>query len=79
MCCKDKKHCCPNGYTCDTGSGKCTKGDISLPWFEKLPSVEVKKEFITCPDGTSSCGAKQTCCLLASGSYGCCPQPKVSD
>ena len=27
VCCSDQKHCCPNGYTCDLGSGTCTKGD----------------------------------------------------
>jgi len=25
-CCSDHAHCCPNGYTCDLGTGQCTKG-----------------------------------------------------
>jgi hypothetical protein len=23
VCCSDGKHCCPEGYTCDPGIGKC--------------------------------------------------------
>ena len=31
-----------------------------------------------CPDHKGSCGDDQTCCLLDSGGYGCCPYPDVS-
>uniref|UniRef100_A0A672YUZ8 Granulins domain-containing protein n=1 Tax=Sphaeramia orbicularis TaxID=375764 RepID=A0A672YUZ8_9TELE len=30
---------------------------------------------VTCPSGKSSCPDSYTCCLLASGDYGCCPYP----
>ena len=32
----------------------------------------MKRELVTCPDGTS-CEGKETCCKLATGGYGCCP------
>ena len=30
-----------------------------------------------CPDGESQCPENQTCCLLNTGKYGCCPQPQA--
>ncbi|XP_070211267.1 progranulin-like isoform X3 [Littorina saxatilis] len=35
VCCADHLHCCPQGYTCDTGEGRCNKGLHSLPWDQK--------------------------------------------
>lgn len=32
---------------------------------------------VRCPGGTSSCPDGSTCCLLASGGYGCCPFSEV--
>lgn len=32
---------------------------------------------VRCPGGTSSCPDGSTCCLLASGDYGCCPFSEV--
>lgn len=29
VCCMDKKHCCPNGYTCDLSGGTCSKADVT--------------------------------------------------
>ncbi|KAI4890261.1 hypothetical protein NFI96_014037 [Prochilodus magdalenae] len=31
QCCKDGKHCCEYGYTCDSTSSQCTQGYISIP------------------------------------------------
>ena len=25
VCCSDREHCCPNGYTCDVSAGECIK------------------------------------------------------
>lgn len=30
VCCKDKKHCCPNGYMCDLEAGRCINGNITI-------------------------------------------------
>jgi hypothetical protein len=40
VCCSDERHCCPNGYTCDTQAGTCTKGAESLPWELKRPATK---------------------------------------
>ena len=70
VCCSDGLHCCPHGTTCDVKQGTCirkTNSDgISAIWSK------VRKAMVKCPDGTS-CNGEDTCCELASGSYGCCP------
>ena len=27
-CCNDHVHCCPSGYTCQTGTGECVRGIV---------------------------------------------------
>lgn len=79
VCCSDMKHCCPENTKCDVSSGKCTRGDgLVLDWFEKMPLAvrsrgQGEASSVMCPDGASECEDGQTCCLLASGRYGCCP------
>ena len=34
---------------------------------------KIQKRGINCPDGRSSCPSGDTCCLLSSNGYGCCP------
>ncbi|XP_053555959.1 progranulin [Bombina bombina] len=70
VCCPDHEHCCPQGYTCSGGS--CEKGQISIPWLNKVPAVRHKSFDVPC-DETTSCPDKNTCCRLASGEWGCCP------
>ena len=71
VCCSDNTHCCPNGYTC--GAGTCMKSNTSPMLF--LVGEEKKENLkdVVCPGGTASCPDNNTCCLLASGNYGCCP------
>ncbi len=71
---KSKKHCCPNGYTCDTKDGRCNKGDISIPFYKKVAATKrVEKSPQTlCPGGLVDCNDDSTCCQLPSGQYGCC-------
>ncbi|XP_078656089.1 uncharacterized protein LOC144902484 isoform X2 [Branchiostoma floridae x Branchiostoma belcheri] len=78
VCCSDQVHCCPEGTTCDVSSGKCHKGDVSIAWFEKSPSITTKEEVsnVRC-DSTHECPTKHTCCKLASGQWGCCPLPSA--
>ena len=33
----------PNGYTCDTKAGRCNKGEISIPFFEKTQSKSIEE------------------------------------
>jgi len=79
VCCSDKEHCCPSGYTCDVSAGSCTQDAHSISWN----SVAVRNvdkpspNDVVCPDGTSECPDGTTCCLMQSGDYGCCPYPQV--
>ena len=74
VCCSDKQHCCPNGYTCDASTGTCSKGTESVEWNAviNMPASNVK-----CPDGEQVCPDGSTCCLMRNGHYGCCPFEKV--
>ena len=38
VCCGDGQHCCPAGYSCDTGSGTCVQRSTAIPMFKKRPS-----------------------------------------
>ena len=84
MCCKDHLHCCPEGTTCNSAAGKCDRGEssVSMTWFTKTAATPVREEktssAVLCPDGKGTCPEGSTCCLLASGQYGCCPLPKVA-
>ncbi|XP_061185989.1 multiple epidermal growth factor-like domains protein 6 isoform X8 [Saccostrea echinata] len=77
VCCSDGKHCCPQNTQCQVSSGKCIRGDsLELHWIEKVPAARYPQgetSSVMCPDGASECKDGQTCCLLASGKYGCCP------
>ncbi|GFS07045.1 granulin epithelin variant 1 [Elysia marginata] len=75
VCCSDKLHCCPSGYTCDVSAGLCQRGSEILALFTKLPSKPAVND-VTCPD-QSTCPSGQTCCELQEGGYGCCPLPKA--
>ncbi|XP_070566957.1 multiple epidermal growth factor-like domains protein 6 [Ptychodera flava] len=74
VCCSDHLHCCPSGTTCDVAHGKCNQGELIFPWVEKTPAKQV--EAVICPDG-SQCPDGNTCCILSSGHYGCCPLPNA--
>ena len=45
----------PNGYKCDTKDGRCIKGDVSLPFYQKIKALVKKVETVPCPDGQSEC------------------------
>ncbi|KAL8558870.1 hypothetical protein ACOMHN_054301 [Nucella lapillus] len=79
VCCSDKIHCCPNGYTCDMVAKTCTMHDTSIPWMEKKPSMPsaLNLKDVVCPGGQSTCPDGSTCCQMTSGIWGCCPHPKA--
>lgn len=41
VCCSDKAHCCPSGYTCDLAKQMCEQQN--LPWF-RIPMVMKEAE-----------------------------------
>lgn len=78
-CCSDGKHCCPQGYNCNSGDNTCVRAAFKIPALRKLPSLQTTGvKNINCPDGTSSCPDSSTCCKLTTGQYGCCPKPSAT-
>ncbi|XP_071247984.1 progranulin-like isoform X2 [Salvelinus alpinus] len=81
VCCEDKMHCCPEGTKCDLAHSKCVSPTLdTFPMREKVPArkrqTAVVGQAVTCPGGKSQCPDGTTCCLLASGDFGCCPYPE---
>ncbi|KAM4531106.1 granulin a [Odontesthes bonariensis] len=86
VCCPDKEHCCPQGYTCDIASMSCHKlimlqletvplTPVYLPEY-KLPFTPLKNTVIKCDDQIS-CNDDETCCRMSDTTWGCCPSPKA--
>ena len=78
VCCSDYIHCCPNGYKC-VASGGCIRPIHSMSWTAVAVS-SMERELsgdVVCPGGKDKCADGQTCCLLDSGTYGCCPYSRV--
>ncbi|KAH9366262.1 hypothetical protein HPB48_008318 [Haemaphysalis longicornis] len=81
-CCSDHSSCCPEGYQCKISTHQCIHATTnhSIPMLRKVDPIVRDSEpasltevgNIRCPDG-NYCQDGQTCCLLTSGSYGCCP------
>lgn len=69
VCCSDKKHCCPHGYTCNISEGSCSKHQTSNYSHSNIVSKRTKTMIENwvqdCSDGTR--------CESKSGPYGCCP------
>ncbi|XP_062893882.1 progranulin-like isoform X1 [Mobula hypostoma] len=82
VCCEDHQHCCPTDTRCDVKHSKCLSEYGVMEMWKKFPArrrfamkntgVHVVKcnETVACPDNN-------TCCILASGDYGCCPLPNA--
>uniref|UniRef100_A0A8C3YRV0 Progranulin n=1 Tax=Catagonus wagneri TaxID=51154 RepID=A0A8C3YRV0_9CETA len=74
VCCEDRKHCCPAGYTCNVKARTCEKEVDSAPARTHLPRGHSL--------GKVECGARhfchdnQTCCRDSRGGWACCPYRK---
>lgn len=93
VCCDDRKHCCPQGTTCDLEHSMCLSATYGPSPFLRKFAARRRKPFekntvdlpaevssireVICPDKISKCPDDTTCCLLETGSYGCCPMPKA--
>ena len=86
VCCSDKEHCCPHGYTCDAASASCTPAleDTSASSADVIKAARKTEARaiaqssengvnVLCPDHKSACAAGQTCCPIGGGQWGCCP------
>lgn len=89
VCCSDGQHCCPQNTVCDVSAGLCigSKGglvsfrgrntDEVLQTEVLKPALGVGEKIVYCPGGQYYCADYNTCCLLPSGQWGCCPYPSA--
>lgn len=68
-------HCCPEGFSCDGDQCSKEEGNVFVAGVSKTEAVIV--ESVMCPDRRSECPDGSTCCILATGRYGCCPLRNV--
>ena len=87
VCCKDRIHCCPYGYSCNLQTVTCDKAGLKIPMLINKagrpvegPLVEKSEKVnsVTCPDGGSYCPDDNTCCKMSIGGYSCCPLAKAT-
>ncbi|KAH1174230.1 progranulin [Mauremys mutica] len=67
VACADRHHCCPRGSHCSADGRSC----FLLPGLPAAGAVQ-------CPDGESECPNESTCCMMPTGSWGCCPMPQAA-
>ncbi|KAK0150480.1 Granulin [Merluccius polli] len=86
VCCDDREHCCPQGYTCNMHSGTCEKKLELLPSRSRLQSKVVwsmlrqssVEEDIPCDAaGGVRCSKQETCCRTSATEWACCPSPQA--
>uniref|UniRef100_A0A8B9FCY4 Granulins domain-containing protein n=1 Tax=Amazona collaria TaxID=241587 RepID=A0A8B9FCY4_9PSIT len=63
--CANGHRCCPRGSRCSTDGESC----ITPPG---MGGSHVAPRAVPCPDGQSECPDDATCCVTASGAWGCC-------
>ncbi|CAM4637272.1 unnamed protein product [Lepidochelys kempii] len=67
VACADRHRCCPQGSHCSADGKSCFV-------FPGLPAADA----VQCPDGESECPNESTCCMMPTGSWGCCPMPQAA-
>ncbi|EEC02737.1 granulin, putative, partial [Ixodes scapularis] len=81
VCCPDKEHCCPQGYSCDNETDACKPSASSVqPLLQAFANTRTKENYvagratkIVCPDGKFKCPDGYTCCKAPDSSWSCCP------
>ncbi|XP_068434669.1 granulin a [Clinocottus analis] len=86
VCCADKEHCCPQGYTCNMAANACQK--LLMLQLEAVPLTRLylpepqpvlsptKLRDVPCDEQTS-CPDGNTCCRTSASTWGCCPSPNA--
>ncbi|XP_005394589.1 PREDICTED: granulins isoform X1 [Chinchilla lanigera] len=76
VCCADRKHCCPQGYSC-MAEGRCQMGDRLIAGLEKTAARLASLPHVgnTDCDQHTSCPVGQTCCPSLGGGWACCQLP----
>ncbi|XP_072926768.1 granulin b isoform X2 [Hemitrygon akajei] len=82
VCCDDRKHCCPADTRCDLKHSKCLSEYGMMEMWKKFPALRrfamknTEVHPVRCNE-TVTCPENNTCCVLATGDYGCCPLPNA--
>lgn len=71
VCCEDRQHCCPAGYTCNVKARSCEKEVDSIQASASLASGPTMGD-VECGAG-HFCHDTQTCCKDSQGHWACCP------
>ncbi|EDL34132.1 granulin, isoform CRA_d [Mus musculus] len=74
VCCEDRQHCCPAGYTCNVKARTCEK-DVDFIQPPVLLTLGPKVGNVECGEG-HFCHDNQTCCKDSAGVWACCPYLK---
>ncbi|NXN96026.1 GRN protein, partial [Rhinopomastus cyanomelas] len=84
LSCPLGSHCSADGQSCLTlpgMGGHAWRGrrmwDTLGGSFTPYP-LSAASRAVPCPDGQSECPDNATCCVTASGAWGCCPMPQAS-
>ncbi|XP_068932217.1 progranulin isoform X4 [Petaurus breviceps papuanus] len=73
VCCEDREHCCPSGYTCNVKARSCEKQSSVQPPTSFVPlTLGTDKGDVKC-EGRRYCHSNQTCCRNNIGGWACCP------
>ncbi|XP_048221897.1 progranulin isoform X2 [Perognathus longimembris pacificus] len=73
VCCEDRQHCCPAGYTCNVKARTCEKEvDAAHPAALLLLSPNEGVDDVEC-GSRHFCHDNQTCCRNSQGDWACCP------
>nr|XP_046160168.1 progranulin-like isoform X1 [Oncorhynchus gorbuscha] len=82
VCCADEEHCCPQGYSCNMGSGTCQK--LMFLKFQTVPLTRVSAPEPPTPQekeihcgGPFVCNNEETCCKVSATTWACCPVPNA--
>ncbi|XP_058417154.1 progranulin [Diceros bicornis minor] len=73
VCCEDRQHCCPAGYTCNVKARSCEKEVDSAHPAARLPlGPHMGVGNVKCGEA-HFCHDNQTCCRASRGGWACCP------
>ncbi|XP_004451613.1 progranulin [Dasypus novemcinctus] len=72
VCCEDRQHCCPTGYTCNVKARSCEKEVDPAQPATHLTRSQVDVGDVKCGAGRF-CHDNQTCCHDSLGGWACCP------
>ncbi|XP_056286411.1 granulin b isoform X2 [Pseudoliparis swirei] len=79
VCCADREHCCPQGYTCNMETSTCEKASPQTTVVRPDGAAE-EEDAGTVPcdaAGEFRCSERDTCCRVSASEWACCPSPQA--